>query len=92
MRIYTSGDNVMRLLPLIEEYDISALKTKCEDVIATYEPSLDVLLVAHEYNMPRLLETATEACASLPLAAIDHKRNSELADHIPQLIIMDVYR
>lgn len=82
----------MTLLPLVEEYGITALKEKCEDIIAAYEPSLDVVLIAHQFNMPQLMERTIEACACLPLNAIDHKKNSELTDHIPETVLLDIYR
>ena len=82
----------MNLLPLIEEYDISALKSKCVDVIARYEPSLDVILIAHEYNMPDLLERSLDAVAKQPFHTIDHQKNTELSEHIPPKIMLDIYR
>jgi len=87
-----NSDNVMNLLPLIEEYDISALKSKCVDVIARYEPSLDVILIAHEYNMPDLLERSLDAVAKQPFHTIDHQKNTELSEHIPPKIMLDIYR
>ncbi|XP_067934191.1 BTB and MATH domain-containing protein 36-like [Watersipora subatra] len=87
-----TAENVMTLLPLVDEYDMKVLKWKCEEVLLTERASLDILLIAHEYNMPRLLESAITGCASLPMSAIDHKKNSELTQHIPAQHLLDVYR
>ena len=92
LSLYLVGDNVMRLLPLIEEYDISALKSKCVDTIASYEPSLDVILIAHEYHMPDLLERSIDAVANQPFTAIDHEKNKDLAAHIPSDVMLNIYR
>ena len=82
----------MTLLPLTDEYDITALKSKCEDVLLTQDASLDILLIAHEYNLPRLLEQTIKNCASLSISSIDHRENAELTEHIPSQHLLDIYR
>lgn len=82
----------MVLLPLIEEYDVGALKKKSEDILLAQEPSLDILLIAHEYNMPRVLENTITACACLSLSSIDHRTHQEITNYIPPEYIMDIYR
>jgi len=82
----------MLLLPLIEEYDISGLKTQCEDILIQEEPSLDILLIGHEYNMPKVIEHSVTACSSLSLTSIDHKKNIEIANHIPEQYFLEIYR
>lgn len=90
--MYFSDENVMRLLPLVDEYDITALKQQCEKVLMTFDCDMEIVLIAHNYNMPKLLQQSIEKCAMLPLASLDHHSDSEILQHIPDSIKLDVYR
>lgn len=82
----------MQILPLAEEYDISSLKLKCQNVILSFEPSLDMLVLARDFGLDKVKEKAISACAQLPLASIDHRANENIVANISVDVMLDVYR
>lgn len=84
-------EDVEILLPLIREYDVPLLRQQCEEVLLKQEASLELVLIAAEFDMQRLLEKMVEKCSSLPLPSIDHTKN-EAALEIPHELMFDIYR
>lgn len=50
-----SDSNVLNLLPLVEEYQITAVKKKCEEFLLTKAGSMELLVTAQAYGLQQML-------------------------------------
>lgn len=82
------------LLPLADEYQIDSMRKACIDQLMKQTSlQLSHIRLADTYNMPELLDKATEACGDLlSPQEIDQQLGLKENQDFPQSILVKVYR
>lgn len=90
-----SDSNVFQLLPLVEEYQISEVKKKCEDFLLTKPGSMELLVAGQLYNLSQLINRCVDAVRTKSFTELrdDPSYNKLHADNlinILQLRVLDL--
>ena len=85
-RLRITPENVDRMLPLFDEYQVHVLKEECQDVLLTMPCTHDRLLQAHQFHMQRAYQRCLQDLSSTDFIAnfaILAKRPQVLRDLLP---------
>jgi hypothetical protein len=90
-----SDSNVQILLPLVEEYQILAVKKKCEEFLLTKPGSMELLITAQTYGLHQLLQKCidqvhTRSFTELQRDPYFKRLEPDNLIHILQLRVLDL--
>lgn len=90
-----SDSNVLQLLPLVEEYQIMAVKKKCEEFLLTKGGSMELLITAQAYGLQQLLHKCIDHVRTKSFTELQkdpHFKRLEPDNliHILQLRVLDL--
>ena len=85
--IFVTENNVMKILPLADEYQMQKLKLECENFlifelanISEQENVVRYLVLAQKYNLDRLLEMTVDMTSQLPLGTLEGHEDYQLIE------------
>ncbi|XP_074640751.1 BTB and MATH domain-containing protein 36-like [Tubulanus polymorphus] len=67
------GNSVYKLLPLAREYQMFVLTENCEEYLLTLPPSMEHLIIAEEYNLPKLLDKCISFASNVKLCDLESR-------------------
>ena len=66
-------DNVLAILPLMQEYQIDSLRDKCEEHLLSQANSIKNLLIAQKFSLDKLLDANMSYLKRAPVSRYAYK-------------------
>ena len=76
-----SEDNVVQLLPLLQEYQIEILLERAEEFLLSQASSVRNYLLAHKFNLTKLMDSNLSYMKRAPISRIKNQPEFDQLDH-----------